>query len=150
MIYVFGHKPIDVLDCVTKFTNSIRDSPRTSSAEYLVLRCDVVYSHKAAAIAERLGCALSRPVNYREIPLKVEPLGQPVRSVAENQRLGTTDQATEEVVLYIGSESLCLTNLLVTHGSSEVHISLVVVIIRVTELWIRRYMLMTLSHDKQG
>ena len=134
MIYVFGHKSIDVLDCITEFTNSIRDSPRASSAERLVLRCDVVYSHKAAEIAERLCAALGLPVNYREIPLKAEPLGQGVRSVAENQRLGTSDQVTEGVLLYVGSESLSLTNLLVTHGSSEVHIPLVVMMIRVTEL----------------
>jgi diphthamide biosynthesis protein 2 len=120
VIYVFGHKPIDVLNCVIELTNSIRDSPRASSSERLVLRCDVVYSHKAAEIAERLYATLSCPVDYRETPLKAEPLGQPVRSVAENQRLGTTDEATEDILLYVGPESLSLANLLITHGSSEV------------------------------
>lgn len=134
VIYVFGHKPIDVLDCVTELANSIRDSPRASSTERLVLRCDVVYSHKAAEIAERLHTALGHLVNYREISLKAEPPGQPVRSVAaENQRLATKDQATEDVLLYIGSESLSLTNLLVTHGSSEVLSFLLIVVIRETE-----------------
>lgn len=134
MIYVFGHKLIDVLDCVTELTNSICDSPRASSAEHFVLRCDVVYSHKVAEIAERLYTALGRLVSYHEISLKAEPPGQPVRSVAaENQRLGTTDQATEDVLLYIGSESLSLTNLLVTHGSSEVLGFLLIVITQVTE-----------------
>lgn len=133
MIYVFGHKPIDVSDCVTELANSMRDSPRASSAERLVLRCDVVYSHKAAEIAERLYAALGLPVNYHEVPLKAEPAGQPVRSVAvENKRLGATDQAAEDVLLYVGSESLSLTNLLITHGSSEVLVFLVM-IIRVTE-----------------
>ncbi|KAF9652538.1 diphthamide biosynthesis protein [Thelephora ganbajun] len=121
VIYVFGHKSIDLLNCVMELTNSVRDSLRASSAERLVLRCDVVYLHKAAEIAEQLHTSLGRPVNYREIPLKAEPLGQPLRSVAENQRLGVTDQATGDVFLYIGSESLSLTNLLVTHGSSEIH-----------------------------
>jgi hypothetical protein len=79
-----------------------------------------VYSHKAAEIATRLHATLGRPVNYREIPFKAEPLGQPICSVAENQRLGATDQGTEDVLLYIGPESLSLTNLLITHGSSEV------------------------------
>jgi diphthamide biosynthesis protein 2 len=133
VIYVFGHKSIDVLNCVTELTKSIRDSPRTSSAERVVLRCDVVYSHKATEIVERLCTALGRPVHYREISLKAEPLGQPVRSLVENQRLGAIDQATEDFLLYIGSESLALTNLLVTHGSSEVLNFLLTVMTRVTE-----------------
>ena len=74
----------------------------------------------AAEIAERLCATLGRPVHYCAIPLKSEPPEQPVRSVAENKRLGATDQVTEDVLLYIGSESLSMTNLLVTHRSSEV------------------------------
>lgn len=149
MIYIFGHKPIDVLNCVTELTSSIRDSPRASSAENLVLRCDVVYSHKATEIAARLYATIGRPVSYREIPLKAEPLGQPVRSVAENQRLGATDQTTQSVLLYIGPESLSLTNLLITHGSSEVLASLFTGVL-VTELWTQRFMLIIPSRDKQG
>jgi len=150
VIYVFGRKPFDVLYCITELANSIRDSPRASSAERLVLRCNVVYSHRAVEIAERLHAILNCPVDYREIPPKAEPLGQPVRSVAENRRLGTIDQATEDVLLYIGSESLSLTNLLVTHGSSEVHISLVVEATRLAKSWTQRYILTTLLNDKQG
>ena len=120
VIYAFGRKPIDVTNCVEELTNSIRDSPRTSSVERLGLRCDVLYSHKATEIAERLCTTLGRPVDYREIPLKAEPLGQPVRSLAENQRLGTPNEATGDIILYVGPESLSLTNLLITHGSSEV------------------------------
>ena len=118
---MFGRKPIDVLDCVTELTNSIRDSPRASSAECLILRCDVAYSHKTAEVSKQLCIALGRPVNYREIPLKAEPPDRPVRPVAmANRRLETTDRTTEDVLLYVGSESLSLTNLLITHGSSEV------------------------------
>jgi len=149
VIYVFGHKPIDVTNCVEELTNSIRDSPRASSVERLDLRCDVVYSHKAAEIAERLHATLGRPVNYREIPLKAEPQGQPVRSLAENQRLGTSDKPTEDVLLYIGPESLSLTNLLITRGSSEVLCRFPVTVVRVTELRIHRFMLMIPSSDKQ-
>ena len=150
MIYVFGHKPIDVINCVEELTNSIRDSPRASSVEHLVLRCDVVYSHKATEIAERLRATLGRPVDYREIPLKAEPLGQPVRSLAENQRLETTDNATGNIVLFIGPESLSLTNLLVTHGSSEVHRSSPPTVVRPTEARIHRFMLTILSSDERG
>lgn len=121
MIYVFGHKPIDVSNCTSELANSIRDSTRAFSVGRLALRCDVAYSHKATEIAERLHATLGCPVNYHEIPLKAEPLGQPARSVVENQRLGTADTTTEDVLLYIGPESLSLTNLLITHGSSEVH-----------------------------
>lgn len=119
VIYVFGRKPIDVSNCVMELTDSIRDSPRACSAERVVLRCDVVYSHMGTEIAERLCVTLGRPVYYCEIPLKAEPVGRPVRSVTENQRLGATDQ---DALLYIGSESLSMTNLLITHGSSEVPI----------------------------
>lgn len=118
MIYVFGHKPIDVSNCVKEFTSSIRDSSRASSAERLVLRCDVVYSQKVTEVAEGLYATLGLPIDYRESPLKAEPL--PVRSMAESQRLVATDGAVEDVLLYIGPESLSLTNLLITHGPSEV------------------------------
>lgn len=150
VIYVFGRKPIDVLHCITELANSIRDSPRASSAERLVLRCNVAYSHKAAEIAERLCATLNCPVDHREIPLKAEPLRQSGCGVAENQRLETTEKATEDVLLYVGFESLSLTNLLVTHGSSEVRVFLFVVVARMTEPWFQRYMLTTLSHDEQG
>jgi len=150
VIYVFGHKPIDVTNCVKELANSIRDSPRASSVERLVLCCDVVYSHKATEIAERLHATLGCPVNYHEIPLKAEPLGQPVRSLAENQRFGTTDKAIEDVVLYIGPESLSLTNLLITHGTSEVLHRFPFAVVRVTEPRIYRFMPMVLSSDKRG
>ena len=150
VIYVFGRKPIDVLNCVAELTNSIRESPRAFSAEHVVLRYDVVYSHNATEIAERLRASLGRPVYHREIPLKAEPSGWSTHSVAESRRLGSTDQATEDVLLYLGSESLSLTNLLMTHGSSEVLYPLVITLIRVTEPWMRRYTLTTLSRDKQG
>ena len=149
VIYVFGHRPIDVTNCVKELASSIRDSPRASSVERLVLCCDVVYSHRAAEIAERLYIALDRPVNYREIPLKAEPLAQPVRSLAENQRFGATDKAIEEVVIYIGPESLTLTNLLITHGSSEVLRHFPFAVVRVTEPRIHRFMLTILSFDKR-
>jgi len=87
----------------------------------LALRCDVVYSHKAVEIAEQLHATLGRPVDYREILLKADPLEHSIRSLAENQRLGTTDIVTEDVVLYVGPESISLTNLLITHGVSEIH-----------------------------
>ena len=118
MIYVFGRKPIDVLNCVMELTNSIRDSPRACSAERVALRSDVGYSHMATEIAQRLSATLGRTVHYHEIPLKAEPLEQLAQSAAG---LGAIDQATEEVLLYIGPESLSMTNLLVTRGSSEVH-----------------------------
>jgi diphthamide biosynthesis protein 2 len=124
VIYVFGRKPIDVPNCVAELTNSIRDSSRACSAGRVVLRCDVVYSHKAAVVAERLHDVLGCPVHHCEIPLKMEPLGQQIRNVGENQRLGAAGQVSEDVLLYIGSEGLSLTNLLVTHGTSEVRISL--------------------------
>lgn len=150
VIYVFGRKPIDVLNCVMEFTNSIRDSPRACSAERVVLRCDVVYLHMASKIAAQLHASLGCPVQYREIPLKAEPLGQPGRNVTKNRRLETTDQVTEGVLLYIGSESLSMRNLLVTHGSSEVPIFHFIVVTSGIKLWIQRYTLTTLSHDGQG
>jgi len=150
VIYVFGHKPIGVTNCVKELANSIRDSPRASSAKRLVLQCDVVYSHQAAEIAERLYRTLGRPVDCRDIPLKSEPLGQPVRSLAENQRFGATDRATEDIILYVGSESLSLTNLLITHGTSEVLRGSPLTVVWVTESRTHRFMLMILSSDKRG
>jgi len=150
VIYVFGHKPIDVANCVKELANSTRDSPRAPPVEGLVLCCDVVYSHKAIEIAERLHGALGCPVNYHEIPLKAEPLGQPVRSLAENQRFEAADKATEDVILYVGPESLSLTNLLITHGTSEVLRPFHFTAVWVTEPRTRRFTLTILSSDKRG
>ena len=64
------------------------------------------------------------------IPPRAEPSGRSTHTVAESRRLGSTNQAAEEVLLYLGSESLSLTNLLMTHGSSQVLRPLVVALMR--------------------
>ena len=84
------------------------------------------------------------------IPLRAEPSGRSTRTVAGGRRLGSTNQAAEEVLLYLGSESLSLMNLLMTHGSSEVLRLLVVALIRVTELWVQRYTLQPCHATSKG
>lgn len=49
MIYVFGKKPVDVEDCVTRLfeTFSSHSSSESSRRKNVVLRHDVAYTHQA-------------------------------------------------------------------------------------------------------
>ncbi|KAJ6510615.1 putative diphthamide synthesis protein-domain-containing protein [Mycena sanguinolenta] len=92
VIYVFGKKPIDVEDC----SRSVAQVFEGSSA---LLRYDVAYTHQAESIAAALRQALNVPIS---VPLSDTP------PEASN-------------IIYIGGESLGLTNLLITHSTCSVY-----------------------------
>lgn len=138
VIYVFGKKPVDakhaarmLLEC---FTSS---NPPTKVA---VLKHDVAYTHEAGtsydpeyapcdifltAFAESLLSALRDvflkheiTVSYTPIPRK---LGPSTAVTATTEHDGPDFHSQDTIpILYVGSPSLALTNLLLTHSATPV------------------------------
>lgn len=146
VVYVFGRKPIDVDECVqelSKILTTLPDTGETVTRSVLV-RHDVGYSYRMGAFRDSLrreqrlmvdfigdiGKLLRErtelSVLYHEIPTRVDPTPALDSSTPENEADQSTssngDFKIEEVptILYIGEESLTLTNLLMTHSSSRV------------------------------
>ncbi|EKM51131.1 uncharacterized protein PHACADRAFT_177826 [Phanerochaete carnosa HHB-10118-sp] len=121
VIYVFGKSLIGAKDCVARLSETLQ-SLETASLQIL-LRTDVRYVHAAAeSIADKLRAMLPstsslryHPVPRFTLPATAEPA---IRSNSEDAD-GTEHQ--HDTILYIGGESLGLTNLLLTHSSSNVY-----------------------------
>ncbi|KAJ6632488.1 putative diphthamide synthesis protein-domain-containing protein [Mycena sp. CBHHK59/15] len=105
VIYVFGKKPIDVDDCSQRVAGVFQGASA-------LLRYDVAYAHQADNIAAALRVALNVPVTVSPISLKTDP-SQPPAVAAEAD--------APESIIYIGGESLGLTNLLITHSTHSVY-----------------------------
>ena len=93
--------------------------------------CDKCAMDFTGDIVGRLRDAVRVSVSYDEIPTWVHPAPAPLSltpgdTEAKELPSSDTDSKTDEgqsVIVYIGEESLTLTNLLMTHSSS--HVSLV-------------------------
>ncbi|KAJ7485139.1 putative diphthamide synthesis protein-domain-containing protein [Mycena galericulata] len=108
VIYVFGKKPIDVDDCSRRVAG-IFEGTRAS------LRYDVAYIHHAESIATALRQALNVPISNPHISVVSIPSQTPLEAP-------TTDaELPPESIIYIGGESLGLTNLLITHSECSVY-----------------------------
>lgn len=71
-----------------------------------------------AGLREALG--LSTQAMYASVPTSSEPAQQRTRMPHDESHFGAEIALEGCTILFFGSESLALTNLLVTHGSSEV------------------------------
>ncbi|KAJ7688973.1 putative diphthamide synthesis protein-domain-containing protein [Mycena rosella] len=91
VIYVFGKKPVDVHDCSHLLSGVFEGT-------VALLRYDVAYAHQAESIAAALREALKIPISTSQ----------------------TSDMVPENII-YIGGESLGLTNLLITHSACSVY-----------------------------
>ncbi|KAJ7119648.1 putative diphthamide synthesis protein-domain-containing protein [Mycena epipterygia] len=109
VIYVFGKKPIDVDDCSQRLAGVFEG---TSA----LLRYDVAYAHQAESIAASLRQALNVPIFVQRTTLVSVPSQTPV-----GVDTGRDTEPTPESIIYIGGESLGLTNLLITHSSCSVY-----------------------------
>ncbi|KAF9240828.1 putative diphthamide synthesis protein-domain-containing protein [Melanogaster broomeanus] len=136
VVYVFGRKPIDVQDCIGELTRlianiaDVTDSSETTKKSFLI-RHDVAYTYQAGDIVQRLRDETSAPILFNATPTWVDPA--PAQAVLDSK---TNNDATQETtaspnstespavdeehttIIYIGEESLTLTNLLMTHSSS--------------------------------
>ncbi|KEP54560.1 diphthamide biosynthesis protein [Rhizoctonia solani 123E] len=142
VIYVFGKRPIDMQDCVNQLSLVVRPhltdaNPRKS----LILKSDVSYAYSTGEIQKSLQKEFSDvEIVVPDVPTKYipppsasamapyapvdpdQPSG-PISPTIKNTGLATSPEgilANECLILYIGGESLALTNFLLTHSSSEV------------------------------
>ncbi|KAJ7605240.1 putative diphthamide synthesis protein-domain-containing protein [Mycena polygramma] len=104
VIYVFGKKPVDAEDCSRQLAGVFEG---TSA----LLRYDVAYAHQAESVAAALREALHVPVSVSRINLVTAPSQAPVLDA----------EPAPENIIYIGGESLGLTNLLITHSACSVY-----------------------------
>ncbi|KAJ1304766.1 hypothetical protein OPQ81_005903 [Rhizoctonia solani] len=148
VIYIFGKRPIDIQDCVGQMSTIIRSQlADVGLTKSLILKADVSYAYSTGSIKESLQKEFSNskivapevPTRYipppsasAAVPYAPADPDQPSDPISPLRSTSTTDKVadfmisseeipTEEcLILYIGGESLALTNFLLTHSSSEV------------------------------
>ncbi|KAH7339802.1 putative diphthamide synthesis protein-domain-containing protein [Rhizoctonia solani] len=148
VIYVFGKRPIDIPDCFNQLGLVIRNQlADTGLTKSLILKSDVSYAYSTGEIQELLKKEFpDTEVVAPDIPTRYVP--PPSASAAAPYAPADPDQPSEPIaplpstspvgkdagfvtvregiptenslILYIGGESLALTNFLLTHSSSEV------------------------------
>ncbi|KAG7085580.1 hypothetical protein E1B28_003135 [Marasmius oreades] len=123
VFYVFGKKGVDVDDCVSKFYDLFSRHENSRGAT-IVIRHDVVYTHLAESILDKLRNTVPLGVNliYSNVPDKLMP---PTDQTTQTQPLHESYRISEDpvqdcTILYVGEESLGLTNLLITHSACDV------------------------------
>ncbi|TFK51534.1 hypothetical protein OE88DRAFT_1659597 [Heliocybe sulcata] len=124
VLYVFGKNPLDVEDCASKLADVV-NSQSGEERETVVLRHDVAYAHVADLVLARLRDYLPNSIiQYTKPPLRLDPDPSPSQPVGQASS-GNDDHNSNDTdghpILYIGSESLALTNLVMTHSSSQVY-----------------------------
>ena len=139
VIYVFGKKPVDVQHAAKILWESFYSS--NSLTKVAVLKHDVAYTHEAGrslgllcfmhliAFAEHLLSALRDASSKHEITILYSPIPRkfgPSNAAATTSTADLSDGDSQDTtpILYIGSPSLALTNLLLTHSATPVRICL--------------------------
>ncbi|KAF4567303.1 Diphthamide biosynthesis protein 2 [Pleurotus pulmonarius] len=132
VIYVFGRQYLDVEACAQNLVDSIMKDPIVDKSTQVVLEVDVIYAHCAGEdriaplepelrrhIPEDVRDALAAKgvqATYSPIPRRLEPTTQTITSLPELEK-----SEIPPIILYVGPESLHLTNLLITHSFSTVY-----------------------------
>ncbi|CAE6439017.1 unnamed protein product [Rhizoctonia solani] len=148
VIYVFGKRTIDIPDCVNQFGLVIRDQlANAGPTKKLILKSDVSYAYSTGEIQGLLkkefpdaevvapdiptryiphpstsAAAPYAPADPEQPSDAISPLPS-TSPVAQDTSLATVCEGIpieNSLILYIGGESLALTNFLLTHSSSEV------------------------------
>ncbi|KAF5349993.1 hypothetical protein D9756_009221 [Leucocoprinus leucothites] len=118
VIYVFGHKNLDIEQCVTKLAEAYRSQNSDHPSRTALLRHEVGYTHLADLILEKLRTAfepLNITIQYTKPSLKSIPTPSTTPPLTE-----VIPNTEYNIILYIGGESLSLTNLLMTHAFCDV------------------------------
>ncbi|KAG8695187.1 Diphthamide biosynthesis protein 2 [Ceratobasidium sp. 395] len=146
VIYVFGKRHLDIGDCVSQFVSATQhyfDDPGTKSV--LLVKIDVSYAHNAdilkGALQQRLplvtvvipaiqrkyippsGSSTQAPYAPADSEQPSESLPSPTKQPSPSLPANEAEAEhliEDSIILYIGGESLALTNFLLTHGQSEV------------------------------
>ncbi|QRW21652.1 diphthamide biosynthesis protein [Rhizoctonia solani] len=125
VIYVFGKRPIDIQDCINQISLAIQTQmAHTDSTKSLILKPDVSYAYSMEKIKEGLQKEFPaqniRSRSTDKISISPLPSTPPINPVNESTAVSKGIPTEESLILYIGGESLALTNFLLTHSSSEV------------------------------
>ncbi|CCL98888.1 uncharacterized protein FIBRA_00895 [Fibroporia radiculosa] len=133
VIYIFGKRDVDPADCAKQLLNSLKTSSMGLESRSILFRHDVAYSHQADAILMQLRDLLppSAHIFHSSPTVFMRPRDKNVcqatsDALTENSQptsapSGDPGSMKDYAVIYIGGESLTLTNLLVTHSFYEVH-----------------------------
>ncbi|KAJ3518090.1 hypothetical protein NLJ89_g116 [Agrocybe chaxingu] len=117
VIYVFGKKQLDMDICVEQFSSVFKPADDSNA---ILLKHDVVYAHQAASesLVEKLRSRFPRlPVLYHAMPTKSDPVPTQSHLMPSDDSVALENTA----IFYVGSESLGLTNLLITNSSCPVY-----------------------------
>lgn len=119
MIYVFGKRDLDIEHATSSLVELIDSEART-----ILLKSDVIYSHLMPELATRLetvppsrGATVSyTPLPSKTLPASSNPAIAPPSAPSTNER----ESEPYSTVIYIGGETLALSNLLMTNSQSQV------------------------------
>ncbi|KAL4261821.1 2-(3-amino-3-carboxypropyl)histidine synthase subunit 2 [Pleurotus pulmonarius] len=115
VIYVFGRQYLDIEACAQNLVDSISKDQIVDKSTQVVLKVDVIYAHCAEDVRDALA-AKGVQATYSPIPRRLEPTTQTITSLPELEK-----SEIPPIILYVGPESLHLTNLLITHSFSTVY-----------------------------
>ncbi|KAJ2933761.1 hypothetical protein H1R20_g3331, partial [Candolleomyces eurysporus] len=116
VIYVFGKKPLDLDHALSSILEVVSNNDEEPSNPSVLLKSDVIYSHLMGDFSAKIQDALrlrNATVTYSPLPPKTLP-------AKSGDQPDIHDQETYTTILYIGGETLALTNLLMTNGQSQV------------------------------
>ncbi|KAG8802380.1 Diphthamide biosynthesis protein 2, partial [Serendipita sp. 399] len=153
-IYIYGKRRIDMSNAVDTFRTSIGQTVPQS----ITLRTDVSYNHAADGIVEKIRTAFpDTDISKQDLPRIQQPRQSLVIhndvSHSDNSNLQADSVSMSETVLFIGPESLALTNLLMTKSSAQVyrydpvHRQCNLESARTNKLLMRRYAVMQRARD---
>ncbi|KAI9058971.1 diphthamide biosynthesis protein [Trametes sanguinea] len=135
VIYVLGKKPIEPQHCADSVSAALQSTSSLSEKKSVLLRYDVAYAYRAENVIKELKERLPSSIQilHTPIPLVASPtpsapqrVHPQLQSVADPDHADSADAAHHDsspedcFILYLGAESLTLTNLLLTHASYEI------------------------------
>ncbi|KAJ2923780.1 hypothetical protein H1R20_g13314, partial [Candolleomyces eurysporus] len=117
VIYVFGKKPLDLDHALSSILEIVSNDEEEPSNPSVLLKSDVIYSHLMGDFSAKIQDAL-RLLNATVTYLPLAPKTLPAKA---GDQPNIHDQESYTTILYIGGETLALTNLLMTNGQSRVY-----------------------------
>ncbi|KZP23593.1 diphthamide biosynthesis protein [Athelia psychrophila] len=127
VIYIFGHRPLDIAHCVAACAPLFAPSSVEANAmapRSLRLRYEVGYAYAADELVAGLRSALEPhgvTIYHTPVPLKTiphPPMAAADLSPSPGENPGDDIEGSTEPILWIGPDSLALTNLLLTSFTS--------------------------------
>ncbi|KAK2459520.1 hypothetical protein APHAL10511_008462 [Amanita phalloides] len=116
VIFVLGKRKIDTGHCVETLVNTLKSNVPSGSqvSGPILLRLDVAFAHRAEEIRDQLEQVLGLSIRY------TKPSSKSVPSSTESSSSQPEPLSHYPTILYVGGESLGLTNLLMTNAASNI------------------------------